>query len=301
MKNTFSLPAKYLGHKDAIYTLCKGIVEGTFISSGGDGWVVEWNYNNPEGILVAKTEANVFSLCVIPEKSILLAGDMHGGMHWIDLAHKQRIVGKKHHEKGLYRIAWDGHNIYTLGGDGYLSKWDLEKQSVLESIKLSKKALRSFAINPALRQMAIGDGEGKITLVDLTNFNIISCTSNAHADTIFSMAFFQNHLYTGGKDAQIKKWEWQSLVNEHFVLPSIEIPAHMATVNDLNTDGKYLFSASRDKNVKIWDLENLKLLFVIDAIRNQGNTRSVNCVAYLDGMLLCAGDDKIIRVYSFDS
>jgi len=55
------------GHRAAVYALAPGKDERHFLSAGGDGWVAEWNLDDPEtGQLAASTEVQIFSLCSLP-------------------------------------------------------------------------------------------------------------------------------------------------------------------------------------------------------------------------------------------
>ncbi|MCV5968843.1 hypothetical protein, partial [Lactococcus petauri] len=79
------------GHRSAIYALEKGKTPQNFLTSGGDGWIVEWDIASPEtGKRLATAETQVFSLCHLPEKGKIIAGTMNGGLHWIDLQHPER-------------------------------------------------------------------------------------------------------------------------------------------------------------------------------------------------------------------
>ena len=55
--------AQLQGHKASVYALAQAKDERHILSGAGEGWVVQWNLDEPEnGNLIAKVEGNIFSL-----------------------------------------------------------------------------------------------------------------------------------------------------------------------------------------------------------------------------------------------
>lgn len=66
-----------------------------------------------------------------------------------------------------------------------------------------------------------------------------------HEDKISSMIFLIDRLYVGGRDGEMGQWSKNG--------EKLKIwKAHNSTVTSLTTDGEVIFSASKDKTVKIW-------------------------------------------------
>ena len=139
--------AQLTGHNAAIYALAKGQSETQFLSAAGDGWVVQWDLENPEiGKLLAKVETQIFSLCPLFEENVVVVGNMNGGVHWVDLAQPENTRNILHHKKGVYTIQRIGEYIFTGGGDGILTTWSIAEKRTLESIALSEKSLRCMGV-----------------------------------------------------------------------------------------------------------------------------------------------------------
>lgn len=119
--------AQLLGHEAAIYALSPYQSHNQFLSAAGDGWIVAWDLDNlPHGKLIAKVEDNIFTLCYIKEKHIVIVGTMNGYVIWINLSNNQILHKSLAHSKGVYSIYKDDKdNIFTAGGDGKLSIWDI--------------------------------------------------------------------------------------------------------------------------------------------------------------------------------
>lgn len=291
------------GHKAAIYTLAPGSDERHFLSAAGDGWVVEWNLDDPEtGQLVASVETQVFSLCTCAPRR-LVAGNMNGGVHWIDRDHPDQTRNIQHHQKGVFDILSTGTGVFTAGGEGSISRWDMESGRSVESFQLSNQSLRAIAFSRAKNELAVGGSDCSIYLLDAETLALKQVLKNAHANSVFSLAYSpdQEYLLSGGRDALLKVWESDAPVSSEYRLfeGTPAFPAHLFTVNHIvfSPDGRLLATASRDKTVKIWDSRNFELLKVIDTIRCGGHINSVNRLLWMPECLVSCSDDRTVSIW----
>jgi WD40 repeat protein len=180
-----------------------------------------------------------------------------------------------------------------LGGDGILTKWDIDKYRASESIVLSSKSLRAISKHPKLDLLAIAASDSNIYLLNSQNLELVRKIENAHDNSVFSLCFSPDgeYLLSGGRDAYLRI----RLSNNNFE----ELPtqaAHLFTVNDIayHPNGKFFATASRDKTIRIWDAVSFVLLKVIDSIRNAGHLKSVNRLLWVDDVLISCSDDRSI-------
>ena len=275
----------FSGHQGAIYALTPGTEQNIFYSVGGDGWLVQWTVGQENGRLLARHDVPFVSLATFQET--IFAGSLHGQLFIYRPSQDPRLVDW--HKKGLFKIIVCPPHLFTLGGDGRLTKWDLFKGLALETIRLSSQALRS-AYQIGDSTLYIGASDGCIYQLQLPDLSV-KAFWQAHRLSVFSLAFHDGILFSGGRDGMLKSWDLndgQRLLHE--------VPAHLYTINALTMAGKYLVSASRDKTVKIWHVPTLELLKVIDIFKFEAHFRSVNQVLYLeaDQLVLSAGDDRQI-------
>lgn len=288
--------AQVTGHKGSIFALHQHD-KNHFLSAGGEGWIVSWELANPDpGKLIARVESNVFS--ILQHDNTIIAGDMNGGMHWVDLRTNE-TTDVQHHRKGIFGIwEWNG-KIYALGGDGYISRRPIDDPRAVESVQISHQALRCHTIIGE-GQVAIGSSDGSIYLFDLEQFMVVKKIKEAHSNSVFTLAFdaVNERLVSGGRDAQIRIWDINGTVIK-------SVAAHMYTVNSLcfNSDHTLLFSGSRDKTIKIWDGQTFQLLKVIEGIRDGGHLNSVNSLLWCpdQNILVSGSDDKSIGLWKIEN
>jgi WD40 repeat protein len=286
------------GHESGIYALCPGPGEREWLSGDGAGWIVRWRLDDPEtGRLLARVENRVFSLAYLPDHELIVAGNMDGGLHWIPLADPDDNVNIAHHRRGLFSILAIGDQLFTAGGDGFLSRWDIASRRRLESLQLATDSLRSLAYSPSRNELAVGSSDNTIYLLDATDLRLKS-QLRGHANSVFSVHYLPGgrFLFSGGRDAYLRIWD---LAAERELTAGDA--AHWFTVNALalHPEGRYLATGSRDKTIKIWDTETFALQKVLDTIRDGGHINSVNTLLWHPtGALISAGDDRSIILWA---
>lgn len=288
------------GHRAALYALTPGKDARHFYSAGGDGWLVEWSLDAPEtGRVAATVETQVFSLASLPGKNdLLLAGNMNGGLHWIDLERPERTRNIQHHQKGVYALQIHKQWLFSAGGDGVLTRWALGEARSVESFQLANRTLRCLALSTERNELAAGASDGSIYLLDSETLTLKQRIAGAHDPSVFTVCFSPDgrFLLSGGRDAMLRVWDLEknsALVSEQ--------PAHLFTINHVAyaPNGNFFATASRDKTIKIWDAAGFKLLKVLEGVRDGGHFNSVNNLLWLSNeVLISCSDDRTAILWS---
>jgi WD40 repeat protein len=123
-----------------------------------------------------------------------------------------------------------------------------------------------------------------------------------HENGVGSVAFSNDgkYLITGGRDAHSKVWETQHWDLKH------DFAAHLFAIYQIiiHPNLPFFATASRDKSIKIWRLEDFSLYKKLSVDKAQeGHLLSVNDICWsADGKkLFSVGDDKMVKIWKFDS
>jgi len=294
--------AQLTGHDASIFKVTGFKEPNLFLSGAGDGWVVVWDLNAPDmGRLVSKVDKQIFSLLYLHGHEMVLAGNMEGGLHWIDLNEPDNTRNIAHHKNGVFAIERVGESVFTAGGNGLLTRWDIKTTSSIESIHLSNKSLRSMAYSVTRNELAVGASDQNIYLLDATTLSLKNTIEAAHDNSVFTLQYSRDNKYlvSGGRDAHLRVRSIESGFKE-----LNKQPAHWYTINHLvyHPDGSLFATASRDKTIKLWDATTFQLLKVLDTARYGGHLNSVNHLYWssYNNCLISCSDDRSIILWSID-
>jgi len=289
----------YVGHVAGIFCIEQGLSANTVLSGGGDGVVAEWDLNSDEnGKGIVKVPGNIFSLLLMADKNLLIAGDLHGGVHTNDLAGKQEIGIIGYPGGAIYDIKRLNQNHIVIGaGNGNAYIRNVDTNEAVTEIEVSDKSIRAITISQKRNELIFACSDFNLYVYDATSY-ILKHVLSSHNNSVFSSAFNseETQLVSGSRDAQLKIWD----VNQDYKLLQ-SIPAHMYTVNHvvLSPDGQFFATGGRDKHIKIWDASNFNLLKVIDLEKYGGHSNSVNKLFWSkwNNFLISCGDDRIVMVW----
>lgn len=292
-----NLKARYTGHRSSIYAMAD--IPGTdqFLSAGGDGWIVAWNKlgHQEDGMLLAQVEGKIFSLQYCYNHGILLAGDMNGHLYFIDLASKKTVKRLILHKGSIFDIMVFGNHALTCGADGCISLVHIEKMLPELSLEVCRSGLRCLVKNQD--HIYIGGSDNAIHRLNWPDLNKGLSKFEAHANSVFSLYIdSEGYLFSGGKDALLKKWRLPDVIEEK------SVQAHWFTINRLaGWQQKYLISVSRDKTVRVWNAETMALVKSLDASKG-GHVNSVNNVLVFENeaTLATCSDDRTVILWKIE-
>ncbi len=295
MKCEINKYRQWMGHKGPVYTL-SAIDDMHFISAGSDGMIIQWNLDGEQhGEAIAKVSAQVFCSHYLPDTHQLLLGAMDGHLYVIDFNLKQCIRNIDLQNGSVFCILSNDGYIYagTQNGKLYLFNRSFDLVNILD---VCDKSLRDLEMHTYIDEIYVASSDKNIYIIDTESHSIKSHVQSAQ-HSVFSLAYSSKHkkLFSGSRDARLY---------EHYVnadtIQSNEIAAHLFTINDLLIDAaqELLFSASRDKTIKVWDIHSVDLLKVIDQ-KYDAHRNSVNKLLYYPkrNLLISASDDSSIMAW----
>lgn len=287
--------ANYQGHNDAIFALAQSQDSAKFYSSGADGMVSCWQLDEPDGHLVAQVPNSVYAMAETGNRK-LLVGHNYDGLHVIDPDEKQELGTIQLTSKQLFSIISDGNDAWCGTGDGELIRLDWTNLQILQRQIYTDKSLRTIAMRPDGKELALGFSDHYIRIVDPNSLELL-LEYKAHENSVFSLLYNGRHLISGGRDAHIRVWD----IDQGYE-PYKAIPAHNWAINDaaLSPDGQHFVTCSMDKTIKVWDATTYDLLKVIDKERHDSHTSSVNKILWTNDAVISVSDDRRAMAWNID-
>jgi WD40 repeat protein len=223
---------------------------------------------------------------------------MNGGVHWVDLQQPENNRNVAHHQKGVFAICRVKDSVFTVGGDGMLTRWSTDPFRTVESLQLTNQSLRSIDYHAGRNELAVGGSDNAIYLLDAATLQIKRQLPDAHENSVFTVRYTADgrRLLSGGRDAHLKGWDLEEDCETIF-----SEPAHWFTINDIvfHPNGLWFATASRDKSIKIWDADSFRLLKVLEGVRDGGHFNSVNRLFWSahEGQLISGSDDRSMIIW----
>lgn len=257
-------------------------------SSSADRFLTRWNLETgTQDKFAIRFEQSVYTFHI--QDDVLAAATASGELHFIDLKSRTVLQQANKHESAIFSLCLDEQNDLLFAGDadGQLSVWRWSTQAFLALLPLSCGKIRTLAESEGV--LYLGAADGQVYLIATTTLNVLD-HFYAHNDGVTAICVHGDFIYTGGKDAHIRKWKKDSFEKVK------AIPAHNFAVYKLLLWNDMLLSVSRDKTIKGFSL-NLDIRFRL-AARDGGHAHSVNSACVIDSnRFATCGDDRRIVIW----
>ena len=236
-----------------------------FASGGTDGAIKVWSLStrtqvaSPFGAADGvPTNARVKGLVWSHDGSRLIAGGDDGRVHEWDLAGSREVeVTETGHSDRVEDAAssGDGSLLATLGRDQDVRIWDLSaRQPETTTVAMLDAPQWGLAASPVGRRVAVGGGDGVVTVYDLATMDRVARLAGA-SGRVFALAFVDGHrVVAGDQRGSLLLWDLSSDGD-----PLIRRSAHTDPITSVavSRDGGTIASADSRGIVRVWRAEDL--------------------------------------------
>jgi WD40 repeat protein len=291
--NSQALYSKHLqitGHQGPIYALSQ---DAHYIySASSDKFVARWHKTTGQQDQFAiRCSQAPFSLLVLPDQNELLIGLSDGSLHLIDTLQKVERKHLKAHQSAVFAMASNPqqNQRYTADADGNVLVWDAT-WNLLLTLPMACGKIRQIAVAPDGSYFLLACADGYFRKVETTFFNETQQVYAHHEGCTALLLLANGEVLSAGKDAYIRRWSAAGEKLNAF-------PAHLGTIYQLaQVSMEHYVSASRDKTLKIWSLQNDQICQKLD-LQMAAHRHSINALLTLETGFVSAGDDKRIILW----
>jgi WD40 repeat protein len=204
---------------------------------------------------------------------------------------KCKKTQKAHGDWILHILSLKNSRIITCSEDKTMKLWDFSESSnkplvqykghtegVLDLIQFTKSKIVSCSRDKTLRIWNIETGKELVCIKNNQPYYCIKQVSDAQ-------------IACAGGDADIRIYD---LSKEDETVEVFKLSGHELVIRDLEMiDENTIASCSEDKTIKVWDLNNKKLLYTLE-----GHGEGVKCIKLLkDGRLASGAYDNLIKLW----
>jgi WD repeat-containing protein 61 len=282
----FVLNSEYKLHDAPVYGLA--ISENIAFTAAADKTVKSIDLSS--GIIqsfTVRSEVSPISLWAISPE-LLAIGYLNGEFYLINPRTRSTIFEYHFSGDGVFSLySFNDTELYIGLGSGRLAILDFVRLDWIYLEQVSTDKIRTMVYDAHSHCCYIGAKDGDLLAFDVTDY-AVNVRWHAHDGGVNSLLFTStNLLISGGKDGHIRVWNNQECLHA--------IPAHRGVIYGIIEVGAYLVSCSRDKSIKVWEMETLKPLQKITFHR-----QSVNQLVQQNAhSFVTASDDHRIALWEY--
>ncbi|SDG98515.1 c-type cytochrome [Alloyangia pacifica] len=186
---------------------------GRTVASGSwDGSIVLWSLDGDEGTALPAPGAGVNAVAY-DGADTLYAATMAGALLRYDLGTDDAPVALVQHGFGINRLALGPGWIAYGAVDGGTRVIDLQTGAPIADLTLDRRPILAMSYNAPSHQLAVGDGEGYIMIVDTESWQITRDFRATRQGPVWALAFSPDGtvIHAGGLDDAAYSWPVEAL------------------------------------------------------------------------------------------
>jgi WD40 repeat protein len=280
---------KFEGHTQPVSDVIHLFDGQRIITCSLDGSLRVWNLESGEqiGDDWQDVESGVHTIALSPDGKNLASGSEDGAVRLWDVDTGNVIDKWTGHKELVTSVCWcsDGCRVVSGSRDGTARQWNVKSgETILTPIKTGHAKVEAVVYSPDTNKFATGGfdessaagpGDCSVKVWDAKTGDLITALTG-HTATVSCLAWGAE-LISGSADHWIRTWNtstWEQIIGLH---------EHTASVSAIAIHDRILASASHDKTVRFWNLDNNQ---PISSPLEHADT--VSCVSFSAGGQLIA-------------
>jgi Prp8 binding protein len=214
------------------------------------------------------------------------------------------------HKSGVTQVKWcfDQTSILTSSADNTCACWDVNSGKVQRRYTSHSGIVNSLATASDVPDFfCSGSDDCSVIFWDRRTSDKVEDLFCPYQVTAVTMSKDSNHIYAGGIDNVIRRWDMRNLSVKKEPDLVLEGCADTVTGISLSPDGSYLLSNSMDKQLRKWNVrpfcqDNERLEMCYTGVHHGAEKNLLKCSWAADGERVASGSaDRNVHVWDVSS
>ena len=198
------------GHKGKVVSLALSPKQDVLASASWDGTVGLWPVDGGPATYLTGHDGPVNDVAFSEDGTKLYSASTDGSIRLWDVAKGIEVQRLAEHGFGINEIVLNENDGWIAYGaiDGGTRALDIATGEVLADLTLERRPILAMSQNGDGSQLAVGDGEGYIMVVDTSNWRIARDFRATERGPIWALAFSSDgtNIHAGGLDPRMYSW-----------------------------------------------------------------------------------------------
>lgn len=277
------------GHQGVVWSMCTK--NKKLFSAGGDSVIKVWDLETLSRGCIKTIQGHTGEIHAITvEGDVLFTG---GADNTIQLWSVQDFTNlnciKNAHDNTISSMVIVGGNLFS-SSFSLIKVWDAKTLKLKHTMSGLHHWVRTLALNPERDKLYSGS-HNTVDIWDVNEPFSLKGKVDHQFGSVYSLAITTKYIIAGTIKHGIQVFDVKSY---QYIQ---ELRMHIDTIHCLVTppSGRFLFSASGDKCIQIWNLENM-----LPTQSLQRHDGSVNTLLLYGDFLFSGSEDKEIKVFVYD-
>jgi WD40 repeat protein len=300
------------GHSSYVHAVAITTDGKRFLSGAWDNTLRLWDLESDQSLHTTERHSgSVVAVAITPNGKRAVSASYDRTLRLWDLESGQSLRSFEGHSEYVVTMALtaDGKRALSGSRDDTLRLWDLESGRCIHTFRGHSHDVVAVAITPDGKRGLSASSDSTLRLWDLKTGQSLR-TFKGHSSFVSALAITPDgkRALSASGDLTLRLWDLED--SKGFSISQLLLPnpfrslhtfkGHSGHIHDMamTPDGKRAISASDDKTLRLWDLENGQCLRTLE-----GHLASVYSVAITpDGKRALSGSwDYTLRLWDLES
>jgi len=216
------------------------------------------------------------------------------------------------HDECVYTIQYNNDYLVSGSRDKTIKVWNLKTERCERTLRgQHDQSVLCLQFDQDQDIIVSGGSDSYVIIWKFSDGSVIRRMTDAHDESVLNLRFDDRFLVTCSKDKFIKLWNRHEIFSNDPIIPTFVLPqfqglaqpireysliatleGHNAAVNAVQILGNHIVSASGDRSIVLWDINEGRKIREFS-----GHAKGIACVQYDGRRIISGSSDNTVRIY----